>query len=334
MRVTLCLLAALAGSAADAASGSATASATVPVATAAAAPVAVEMSATPAQLAMGGTVTVTVAYRWPSAWSAGEPNPSLAFTEQFVTAAPPPVASSAGGEERRVFSLTLSPMRSGAWQLPRVAFAATPPEGEPRHVESNTVVVQVGPATSPVTPPDARPLAKRAARDDARSLVPWIAGGGVLVAGILALALLARRRRAAPPPDPLAELRAALALADGAADGKDAAAITGLALRRYAGAVWSFDGAGATAREATAAVRAVGPDDEARELARLLDALETVRWSPQALPRERLAPVVQSAGTWAESVRRRLDAEAEARRRAAAGAPAPAAPAEPGRGAA
>src|SRR5947209_5132479 len=68
-------------------------------------PVSVEMSATPAQVAMGATVTVTVRYRWPTGWrTAGEPNPTLDFADEFVTAAPPPVATHAGGEERRSFS--------------------------------------------------------------------------------------------------------------------------------------------------------------------------------------------------------------------------------------
>lgn len=57
----------------------------------------VDLSASPAQLAVGGTVAVTVTYRWPHGWTvAAEPDPAHDFRDEFVTASPPAVRSSTG----------------------------------------------------------------------------------------------------------------------------------------------------------------------------------------------------------------------------------------------
>jgi hypothetical protein len=285
-------------------------------------PVAVEMSASPAQVAMGGAITVTIRYRWPSGWRvAGEPNPTLDFADEFVTAAPPPVSARTGGEERRTFTITVNPTRSGAWELPRPRFAAAPPDEHDAtkvaQAQSEPVTVQVGPAQQPITPPEARPLVQRPPADqEARHRALWITiGVAVLAIGGAIAALLLRRRNAAAGPNAREILARELAAAAKLADGKEAGARISLGLRRFAGAVWAFDGPGSTAREAAAAVRARGPEGEARELARLLESLEAVRWAPDALVAGALAPLIDSGNRWGEAEQKRLDAEREAAER-------------------
>jgi len=111
-----------------------------------------------------------------------------------------------------------------------------------------------------------------------------------------------------------------LADTSAASDAKDAGARISLAVRRYAGAIWRFDGPGQTTREVAATLRRLRAgritEDEQRDLLRLLSRLDDLRWSPGDAPVEAMHDLVTLARTWAEGVQRRLDAEAAARAQA------------------
>ncbi len=299
--------------------------------------VTVEMSAAPAELTMGDNVVVTITYRWPRGWRADEPNPSRDFQGQFVIASPPPRKLAGDGREERSFSLTVCPVSSGAWELPRPAFSAAPEHGVGVRAVANTVIVQVGANKDAPGPPDARPLMKRPppGMGPAR-LWAWIAGGCLALAGLLGLVIARRRRlRAAAAPRPREIFARELSEAARAEDGKEAGARISLALRRYAGSIWNFDGPGSTAREAAAAVRALAPatfSEEARELGRLLENLDALRWAADNLVIGALKPLMEASSRWSLAVQNRLDDEERARQQIKQGRRAGAAAAPPGTG--
>lgn len=274
----------------------------------------VELTAAPAQCAVGESVVVTITYRWPHGWAvANEPDPTPGFREQFVTAAPPPVKSSTGAEERREFRLTLAATRSGAWLLPRPAFTATGPGG-PVEAKAPEVIVQVGTDNAPPRLPEPRPLLIRPPEAEAQSrLAWWLGGAGVLVAAAVGAYFYFRRHPAFSGPTPAEIFARDLALAAQAKEGKDAGTLLSLALRRFAGAIWKFDGPGQTTREMGFALRSAQvPEDESRALLRLLERLDDLRWAGGDLPVAEVQPLLDDGRGWMANVQRRLDAEAEA----------------------
>ncbi len=283
----------------------------------------VDLSASPSQIAIGETVHVTVTYRWPHGWTVdAEPDPAAAFRSQFVTAAPPAARSSTAEEERRVFRYTVAATRSGAWLLPRPALTVRGPQG-PSTVTAPEVIVQVGTESAPPNLPVARPLLLRPPQ-----ALPvaqrwwWIGGGTALLAVIGVIWLLRRRSSIASGPTPWQVFEADLSSARSAADGKSAGAAISLAVRRYAGGIWGFDGPGLTTREMGVALRRlrVGKitDDESRDLLRLLARLDDLRWNVSDAPTEAMHDLVTLAHTWADGVQKRLDAEAAERAKAKA----------------
>lgn len=282
----------------------------------------VELAASAPQVAVGENVTLTITYRWPRGWTVSpEPDPGPELGGLFVTAAPPPERSRTGEEERRTFRYTVAAARSGAWLLPRPAFTATGPGGavEARAPE---VVVQVGTEAAPPQLPAARPALIRPPPSLAPARRwPWYAGGTLLAAALAGLWWWRRqRRREAAALSAWQVLVQDLAAVRGAADGKELGAGLSLALRRYAGALWDFDGPGQTTREVGASLRRLGPgriaEAEAADLLRLLGRLDDLRWSAGDLPAAAVADSATLAEAWAGAVQRRLDAEAEARRQA------------------
>ncbi len=124
--------------------------------------------------------------------------------------------------------------------------------------------------------------------------------------------------QAHPGSDPFAALLDDLRAATATGDGKEAGARLSLALRRYLGRQFSFDGPGSTTRETAAFLRGLLGDDEHRDLVRLLDQLDGLRWSPDELAISAIMPPAEAARSWCDRVQARLAAEAAAR--AAAGA--------------
>lgn len=275
----------------------------------------VELSASPAEVAVGDPVTVSVTWTWPAGWQVQrQPDPTEDFRTSFVTDAPPVQATHTAEGERRVVKVTLLAERSGAWALPRPTLIAVPPTGEPVTVEAPAVIVQVGSEAKPASLPDPIPLRIRPPLAvTAQRTGWWIAGGATLVA-LAALALLLRRRATAaaavPPADRFSQELGRLAAI---ADGRDLGGAISLALRSYAGAVFAFDAPGSTTREVAATLaRREHPEDERRALVRLLERLDDLRWAPGELPADTVRPLADEAGAWVAGVERRLLAAAAA----------------------
>ena len=280
----------------------------------------VELSVSPTQVAVGETVQVVVTYSWPRGWTTAEPDPAAAFRDCFVTNAPPAERLATGEQERRIHRYTVAATRSGAWSLPRPAFAARGPAG-PVSAEAPEVIVQVGAESAPPKLPSARPMLIRPPEALPARRWPWLAGGGALAIAVIALWWYRRRGRVSTGPSAWQVFNDELATARTASDGKDAGARISLAVRRYAGRTWGFDGPGATTRElggTLARLRAGSiSDDEARDLLRLLGRLDDLRWSAGDAPAEAMSDLATLAHSWTSGVQGRLDAEAAAR--AAAG---------------
>jgi len=295
------------------------------VAAADAAPASIEMWATPAQVEVGKPVTVSVVYHWAHGWSVDQqPDPSQAFEDQFVTFISPPRASVAGGTETRAFTLTVLPTASGAWTLPSPRLVVTGPGASRLEVAPAPVIVTVGRASADLQAPAPRPLARRPLVAVGHPYV-WLGAGIALAIAVwVAVMVLMRRTRAAARLQSAHEaLEETLAQALVQQDGKEAAALASLALRRFSGAIWRFDGPGSTARETVAMVRARADTEEFRELARLLDELDALRWAADDLKAQRLQPIIDAGRRWGGAVQSRLAAEAEAAMAAPKGRPGP-----------
>lgn len=278
----------------------------------------VDLSATPTQLGVGETVVVTVTYRWPRAWTvAAEPDPTADFRDCFVTAAPPPERLRADGEERRSFRYTVAAVRSGAWALPRPRFSASGPQGAVE-AQAPEVIVQVGTESAPPKLPAARPLLVRPPADvQPHTRWWWIATAAAVLIAAVAIWLLRRRQRPDPAATALQVFQGDLATALRCTDARELGTGISLALRRFAGAHWGFDGPGQTTREVTASLRRMAAgaitDEESAALLRLLGRLDDLRWSAGDLPAEAMRELATLAESWAGSVQHRIEAELAAR---------------------
>jgi hypothetical protein len=270
----------------------------------------VELTAQPAEVAVGDSVTVTITYQWPATWSVEpKPDPSADFRDTFVTAAPPARDTSTAESRRRVVVMTLAATRSGAWALPRPTLTASGPQGVVT-VTASPVIVQVGTSSAPAHLPEPIALRLQAPPMAVNSWPWWIAA--VVAAMALLIALLWRRRATATAERSPAELFAEeTKRALGVSDGKDLGALLSLALRRYLGVIWKFDGAGSTVREvAVALARAGVADGERRVALRLLERLDDLRWSAADLPADQVRPLLAEATGLVEQIEARLRAEA------------------------
>lgn len=276
----------------------------------------VEMTATPAQVEVGATVAVVVTYRWPKNWSVErEPDPAGAFRDLYITSAPPAERSAAGGEERRTFRYSVAAVRSGAWQLPRPTLTARGPLGAITATASE-VIIQVGTESAPPNLPSPRPLLVRPPVLPVASnrLWWWIGGGTLLLTAGTAWWIHRRRRAQVSAATAFQILNDDLAAARAPGDAREVGTRISLALRRYAGCLWGFDGPGLTTRETGAALRRLPAgrvaDTEAAELMRLLGRLDDLRWSAGDLPAEAMTDLLTLAASWGAAVQQRLDREA------------------------
>jgi hypothetical protein len=282
-------------------------------------PFSVDLSASANALNVGESLTVTVTYRWPAGWTVvapnGEPDPARDFAEAFVTNLPPPQKHSSGQEERRIFTITLSATRDGAWELPRPTFTVKTPDGT-RSVVAPSVLVQVGAEDKPAELPPPRKAWTRAQGPADHERAWWILALVVVALAGLAALLLARRRQQEAVRTPWEQFHEDWSAAAASSDGKEAGARLSLALRRCLGTVFRFDGPAATTRETAAFLRGRLSDDEHRELVRLLESLDALRWAPEHLPPSAVRPLAEQGRAWNGALKRRLDAEAEAARQA------------------
>jgi hypothetical protein len=273
----------------------------------------IDGAATPAQVAVGDPVTVTLTWTWPSGWQASrEPDPAVDYRDCFVTDAPPVQTTHTAEGERRSLRLTLLANRSGAWALPRPTLTVSGPQGAVT-LTAPAVIVQVGAEAAPAKLPE--PIALRV-RPPASATADqrwwWIGGGAAVVIVGVALVLLRRRREATVIIPPAERFAAELRQLGAITDSKELGAGISLALRRYAGDIYRFDGAGATTREVAAQVQGRGQassDDERRQLVRLLERLDDLRWAAGDLDLALVRPLTDDAGAWVATVERRLAAE-------------------------
>jgi hypothetical protein len=320
-----CMLALLLALSCPGAAGEVAAAAASPAAGPVAAPIphlAVDLSASPAAVAVGDAVTVTLTYRWPHGWTvltpSHEPEPSGAFASEFVTSVPPAQASSTGEEQRRTFTLTLLALHSGTWQLPRPGLDVEGPMGH-RHVSANAVIVQVGIEAKPADLPAIRGAWVHPPSTGSGPMAWWIIPLAiVLLVVALGLAYWWTRRHLVPPPTPLEVFTEECLAAISTSDGKEAGARLSLALRRYVGALYAFDGPGSTTRETATHLRGRLNEDEQHALLRLLGQLDDLRWSAPDLPAPLVRESAQSARTWCDQLQHRLDEAALAQERARA----------------
>jgi hypothetical protein len=289
-------------------------------------PFSVDLTASTNHVNVGESLTVTVTYRWPTGWTVvspdGEPDPAKDFATAFVTNLPPAQKHRSGQEERRIFTITISATRDGAWALPRPTFTVKTPDGT-RSTVAPEVIIQVGAEEKPAELPPPRKAWTRAQGPSSNAIAWWIvAVVGVALAGVIAL-LLTRRRQQVVMRTPWELFYEDWQAATQAADGKEAGARLSLALRRCLGTVFRFDGPAATTREAALHLRGRLSDDEHRDLVRLLESLDALRWAPEDLPATAVRPLAEQGRAWSGALKRRLDAEAEAARQAAASAKQP-----------
>ncbi|MFW5752997.1 MAG: hypothetical protein ACOCYV_02980 [Planctomycetota bacterium] len=278
----------------------------------------IAMEADAAALTLGDPLRLTITCRWPRAWKQPRlPDPTVAFRQ--VIAVEPPVIAPSGTDTRVRWRVSLRAQRPGAWALPRPVLQVHGPDG-PVRVRAPEVIVQVGAGADAPDLAAPRPLWRRPPAytpEHAPGLWIWLVlGAGALGAAALALLVLHRRRRR-PPLSPhqrfLRELPDPAAVGDGAA----LAEAIGLALRRYCGAIWSFDGPGATAQEVLDRLRSQLPTDAFQRLRGLFGDLERLRWAPGELAVVVVSPLLERAREWEAGVEQRR-AEAAAIEREAA----------------
>ncbi len=269
---------------------------------------AITLTTSAAAPAVGDKVTVTVAWSWPSGWSVREPEVMADFASEFVVEVPPVIRRTSGGMEHREQRLVLLARRSGAVHLPRPVLTATGPGGAVA-VQAPAVLLTVGAGSATAALPAARPLVTGQSERMPRSPWWWLLTLVVIPAGLL-LWRLTHRRLQGPPPTPAEIAARELIAAARLTDGKAMAGAAGLALRRFAGAVWGFDGPGATAREAITRVRGKAQVDEAAAFGRMLEVIDGTRWAPDDMALAPLTAVLDEARTWIERVSARLAAEA------------------------
>lgn len=273
----------------------------------------VDLSATPAEVAVGDPVTVTVTYSWPKGWLVEKaPDPGEDFHNAFVTDAPPPQETTTAEGVRRVVRLTIAATRSGAWALPRPAFTASGPTG-PVTAQAPVVVVQVGTEVSPPKLPEALPLRVRPPLV-AQSATRWwwlVGAVGVLLAVIVWMAR--RRASAVQTLPPAAIFGRDIEQISLMRDPRELGAGLSMAVRRYMAAIWSFDALGSTVREIAARQSGISSSGERfQDLVRMLQQLDDLRWAAGDLAREQVVPHLSGATT--------LVAQIEAERALAAAA--------------
>jgi hypothetical protein len=279
----------------------------------------VELTANRTALSIGETVVTTVTYRWPAGTTVvspdGEPDPARDFAQAFVTDLPPPQRFNSGQEERRVFTITIAAKRDGAWELPRPTLTIRTNQGTLSSV-APPVLVQVGKDSAPPQLPPPRPIWTRTKAPSDPTFAWWLLSVVlVLTAGVVALALV-RRRTTIIQQTPWDHFYDDWQAASAAADGKEAGARLSLGLRRCLGTVFRFDGPAATAKETITFLRTRLQDHEHRDLARLLEQLDGLRWAADDLPPTAVRPLLESGRAFTNALKHRLDAEAEAAKQA------------------
>lgn len=265
-------------------------------------------------LAVGDELELRLTYRWPADWPVlVEADPARDFAELRLTAVEQRDARRFADRQESIWQVAVLVERSGAWELPTPRLVLQGPDG-PVRASCEPLLLQVGLPDGEPPLEEARGLWTRPPIDLEQPLSPWwyLGGAAVLLAGLVVGWWYWRRPPAATAVAAETVARQALARARQAGDGKQAAGIISLALRRYCGVAWAFDGVGATAAETISHITGRATDTERQDLRKLFHDLDGLRWAPGELTAATVGPYVDQALGWLERVAERLRQEAEA----------------------
>lgn len=283
-------------------------------------PAAVTVELGDRDLEVGDVAKLRIVYRWPANTAViRAPDPAGDLHGLLVEELIRVDQGRVGDDQREVWRAQLVVPVSGTWSLPRPWFSIRGPDGPERIVaEERLLPIGIGEEEPALEP--ARPLWQRAeAGIDADRWSAWQIGAlvGGIAGGLAALAwVLWRRRGKMELETPLEtferELGRARQAALGSDEGKQAGALLSLALRRYAGRLYDFDGPGATVEEALAHLRQALPTQLAQGLRSLLRQLDDLRWQANELSAVAVVPFIDQAQQWVAQVEAHRAAEAEA----------------------
>jgi hypothetical protein len=284
----------------------------------------VSVSPAKSTLNIGDKTQLTITYQWPAhakvVSSDGEPDITKAVSDIFVTDIPPAQKFSSGQEERRVYTLTITAHRSGAWELPRPTLTIRI-GNDTRSTVAPPVILQIGTEAAPAQLPTARAAWTRAQAPATAASSWWIIITLTFFMAVALLIFFLLRKRAQliirTPWDIFSDDWHAATVA---ADGKEAGARLSLALRRYVGALYQFDGPATTSKETIFYVKKHLSEDEHRQCAKLLEQIDALRWGPDDLPPSSVRPLMDTSRAWAKALQQRLRAEADALKKSGAAA--------------
>jgi hypothetical protein len=270
----------------------------------------IDLVVKPAQVNVGEEVVATVIYRWPAGWTPhGLPDPSGAFQNLFATAFPPVQKTRTGERQQLLYSVSLLAQRSGAWALPRVTWQFTGPNGD-ETVQGPEVIVQVGTDASPAKLPGPRPLWTKAESVSEQKVARWWPAALLAAGAAVAAVLWFRRASAVPQTTPFQGFLRDSESCLTSGDGKEGGARLSLALRRYCGATWRFDGPGSTTRELSRSLKQHLKPDEHSLVMHIVEELDALRWGPDDLPVSSIQGLLARTKQWVDMTQKRLDEEA------------------------
>lgn len=260
----------------------------------------VVMTAVPAQVTPGETVTITVTYRWPrSAMPVpADPSPIGWFADLPLTSVSPPKSRDAGEWTERSWTLTMAPDTAGAIDLPQPRLTIGL-DGEQWQASAPATRVIV--STESLDLPTARPLLI-----PERSLLSrngWLGIaiiGGLIVAGVIAGLIWRRWRQPEPAIPPAEQFAADLAKLAGVSDARSAGVALSAALRRYCGRRWGFIGSGATGREVVSQLTSHVAASPIGALRQIFDQIDGLVWAPADMTSQRVDQLRQDACTWVD----------------------------------
>lgn len=265
------------------------------------------------KLEVGAALELRITYGWPSeAVLVRDPDPAAVFGGLVLDRCELVAESDTGGRRQQVWELEVLVPRSGAWALPRPVLQIR--DGQTvNQVVAEEVLLTIGVADEPALQPP-RELWRRPDAGAEGGGLPWWSWLiiGPVVGFLLGVIAWLRRGDDGPQASPAEVFVDEVAYALHSTDGKQAGAIISLALRRYSGARFDFDGPATTAEEVVVLTGAFVTATEQGELRKVLGSLDSLRWSPDELTAIAVRPFVDRARAWVERIEERLVTEAAA----------------------
>lgn len=276
-----------------------------------------------ANYAVGEEVALTLRCRWPaSAELVRPPDPAELLRGELVTAIGPKKTWRDGDDAVAEWELRVVPRESDAWIIPAPDFAIRRDDGEVATVDGEELILEVATGEdrnvelSDPSPLFARPPPGRGSSPWWWLVLPIV--GGAIAAAILIAKRAREGRRARPPIEEFLDEIERISKLD---EGKLAGSRLSLAVRRYCGDSFGFDGPGSTSVECEDHLRGEISDRHRIELRKLLARLDGLRWASEELRAAQVLPLSKEAASAVREIERerveRLRAEEEAQRDAA-----------------